>query len=81
MFLFSTASSPGLVPTQSSVEWVIVSLSPGVKRPVCEAKHSPPSSAKFKNAWSYTSNSQYVFITWCLVKHGDKFSFTLSADC
>jgi hypothetical protein len=28
---------------------------PGVKRPGREADHSPPSSAKVKNAWSYTS--------------------------
>jgi hypothetical protein len=30
-------------------------LTPGVKRPEREAKHSPPSSAEVKNAWSYTS--------------------------
>jgi hypothetical protein len=28
---------------------------PGVKRPVNEADHSPPSSAEVKNAWNYTS--------------------------
>jgi hypothetical protein len=28
---------------------------PGVKQPVREVDHSPPSSAKVKNAWSYTS--------------------------
>jgi hypothetical protein len=28
---------------------------PWVKRPEREADHSPPSSAKVKNAWSYTS--------------------------
>jgi len=26
-----------------------------VKRPECEADHSPPTSAEFKNAWSYNS--------------------------
>jgi hypothetical protein len=30
-------------------------LSPEVKRPWREADHSPPSSAKVKNAWRYTS--------------------------
>jgi hypothetical protein len=30
-------------------------LSPGVQRPGREADHSLPSSAKVKNAWSYTS--------------------------
>jgi hypothetical protein len=29
-----------------------------------EADHSHASSAKFKNAWSYTSTPQYVFTTF-----------------
>jgi hypothetical protein len=41
----------------------------GVKGYGHEAGHSPPSSAKFKNAWSYTSIPPYVFTAWCLVKH------------
>jgi hypothetical protein len=49
---------------------------PAVKRPGREADHSPPSSAEIKNAWRYTSNHQYVFMTWCLVKHRDNFTFT-----
>jgi hypothetical protein len=36
----------------------------------------PPSSAEVKNAWSYTSIPQYVFMAWCLVKHRDNFTFT-----
>jgi len=43
----------------------------GVKRPGHEADHSPPSSAEVKNAWSYTSTPQYVFVALCLVKHRD----------
>jgi hypothetical protein len=50
-------------------------LSLGVKWPGPEADHSPPSSAEVKNAWSYTSTPQYVFMAWCLVKHTDKFTF------
>jgi hypothetical protein len=41
---------------------------PGVRRPGREADHSPPSSAKLKNAWSYTSTPQYAFMEWCLVR-------------
>jgi hypothetical protein len=41
----------------------------GVNLPGREADHSPPYSAEFKNAWSYTSTPQYVFMAWCLVKH------------
>jgi len=29
-----------------------------------------------KNAWSYTSTPQYVFMAWFLVKHRDNFTFT-----
>jgi hypothetical protein len=36
-----------------------------------EADHSPPFSAEVTNAWSYTSNLQYVFMAWCLVKDRD----------
>jgi hypothetical protein len=46
-----------------------------VKRPGREADHSPPSSTEVKNAWSYTSSPQYVFMAWCLVKHMDRFTF------
>jgi len=31
---------------------------------------SLPSSAKVKNAWSYTSAPPYIFIEWCLVNRG-----------
>jgi hypothetical protein len=48
----------------------------GVKRPERKADHSPPSSAEVKNAWSYTSTPQYVFMAWCLVKQRDNFTFT-----
>jgi hypothetical protein len=50
---------------------------PVVKRPERETDHSPPSSVEVKNAWSYTSTSQYVFMAWCLVKHKDNFTFYL----
>jgi len=36
-------------------------------------KQTPPSSAKAKNTWIYTSTPQYVFMELYLVKHGDKF--------
>jgi hypothetical protein len=51
----------------------------GVKQPGREANHSPPSSVEVKNSWSYTSTPQCVFMAWCLVKHRDNFSFTLTS--
>jgi len=37
-------------------------LTPAVKQLGSEAHHSPPSSAKVKNEWSFTSTPQYVFM-------------------
>jgi len=71
IFLFSTASR--------LVAWhnqrVSETLSLGVQRPGYEADHSPPSSVEVKNAWTYTSIPQYVFMARCLVKHRDNFTF------
>jgi hypothetical protein len=61
-FLFSTSSRPVLVPTQPIIQWVSGALSPGVKRPVREADHSPPASAEVKKMWIYTSTPPYAFI-------------------
>jgi hypothetical protein len=77
IFLLATASIPALAPTQPPVQWVSGVLSKEVKQPGREADHSPTSSAEVKNAWSCTSTSQYVFMSWCLVKHRDSFIFTL----
>jgi hypothetical protein len=44
-----------LGPTQPPIKWVPGTLTPGVKQLGHEAEHSPPSSAKVKNAWSCTS--------------------------
>jgi len=48
----------------------------GVKRPRRETDSSLPTSAEFKNTWSYTSAHPCVFMAWCsvfaewyLVKH------------
>jgi hypothetical protein len=76
IFIFTIASRTALGPTQPPIQWVPGALSLGVKRLGREADHSSPCSADFKNAWSYTSTLQYVFMVWCLVKHRDNFTFT-----
>jgi hypothetical protein len=65
-------------PTQPPIQRVPGTVSLGVKRQGREADHSPPSSAGVKNAWSYTSTPQYVFMAWCLVKHRHNFTFTFT---
>jgi hypothetical protein len=56
IFLFSTMPSiaPGYI--QPSVQWVLGTLSPGVKWLESEADNSTPSSTKVKNTWSNTSS-------------------------
>jgi hypothetical protein len=46
---------PALGPTQPPIKWVPGALTPGVKQLGREVDHSPPSSAKVKSEWSYTS--------------------------
>jgi hypothetical protein len=46
LFLFVSAPRPALKRIQTPIKWITVSVSPGVKRPVREADHSPPSSAQ-----------------------------------
>jgi hypothetical protein len=48
IFLFTTAFRTALRPTQPPMQGVPGALSLGVKRPVGEADHSPPSSAEVK---------------------------------
>jgi hypothetical protein len=43
-------------------------LSPGIKRPEREVHHLPPPIDEVKNARSYTSTPQYVFIERYLIK-------------
>jgi hypothetical protein len=47
---------------------------PVVKRLESYADHSHSYSAELENAWSYMSASPYVFMTWCLLKHRNKFT-------
>jgi hypothetical protein len=73
-FLFPTVSGPALEPTQLPIQWVSgVALSPGVKRPGRDADHSPPSSAKVKNAWRYTSTSP-IRLHGVVLSHTDNFT-------
>jgi hypothetical protein len=57
------SSRPALGPTQSTIQWVLGDLSPGVSQPGRETDHSPPTNAEVKNTWIYTSIPPYIFMT------------------
>jgi len=61
--------APGSGPAQPPIQCVSGVLLPAIKQPGYEADHSHPSRVEVKNAWSYTSSPQYVFMVWYLVKH------------
>jgi hypothetical protein len=72
-FVFSTASRPILGPARPSIQWTPGYLSPEIERPWVLAQ----SSAKINNSWRYTSTLLYVFMSWCLIKQQDQFTFPL----
>jgi hypothetical protein len=69
IFLLATASRPALRATQPPIQWVLRVLSLGIKWTGYEADHTPPSSAKVKKEWSFSSTLPYVYMAWCVVKH------------
>jgi hypothetical protein len=75
IYLFTTASRTALGPTQPPIQWVPGAFSLDIKRPGREADHSPPSSAKVKKVWSYTSTLPISLHDVGLVKHRDNFTF------
>jgi hypothetical protein len=77
LLLFVTATRSALGSTQLLMQWTWEALSLGVKRPGREANHPPPTSAGVKNARSYNSTPQYIFMEWYIVKHSKIFKFTL----
>jgi hypothetical protein len=80
IFLYATVSRPAPGPTQHPIQWVLGSLSLGVRRPGREADHSPPSSAEIKECVELAIRPvpQYAFVVRCSVwnKHRDNFTFT-----
>jgi hypothetical protein len=79
--IFTTPPRPDRLwgATQPPIHWIPWFRSLGVKRPGREADHLPPSSAEFKNTWSYTSTTQNTFMAWCSVKAQGQICLYLTA--
>jgi hypothetical protein len=59
------------------MEWGVAgALFLGVKLPGREVDYHLLLLPRSKNAWSYTSLSQYAFMAWCSVKKGQRYNFT-----
>ena len=64
IFLFSKVSTPAMRPTPLHIQWVPGVVFSRIWQLGCEADHSPPSNAKVKNGWSYTTTPQYAFMAF-----------------
>jgi hypothetical protein len=62
-FHFYMSSRAALGSTQPPNQWVPGAPSPGVKRPMREADHSPPTGVEVKKMRAYISTPPYAFMT------------------
>jgi len=78
-FLFAITSRPvlGTLSLLPKPQRILSWRGEWVKSKELEADHSPPSSAKVKNVWSYTSTLLYVLIVrWFSLGAALPFTFT-----
>jgi hypothetical protein len=73
--LHSAQTGSGVLPTFYTMgTWGSL---PGGKQLGCKADNLPPSSAKVKNAYSYTTTSPYILMVHCLIKNKDNNLFLM----
>jgi hypothetical protein len=80
IFLFTTTFRVPLGPTQSPIQWVPEALSLGVNRRGVELTTHLHLVPRSRIRGAIPPLPQYVFMAWCLVKHRDNFTFTLSTS-
>jgi hypothetical protein len=76
-FLFATASRPFLGQNQPPIKWARESHSPAVQHGRSATLTSQPSSVKISIEASCIFTGPYVFLEWCLIKHGNNLIFRL----
>jgi hypothetical protein len=59
---FSTLSRYDLGPTQPPMQWVLGTVSPGLKRKGIEADNSPATGIEVKKAWIFTYTPPYILM-------------------
>jgi hypothetical protein len=72
IFLSTIGSRPALGPTQSHIQWELGALSAEVKRPGCEADHSPQCSVEVKSSGAEPPLPPCVFMAWCLFNYAQR---------
>jgi hypothetical protein len=60
----------------SQTHWVWDLFPRSMRRLGHETGHSSSSTVEAKNLRSYVSNPSCAFMTWCLIMHGDNFTFS-----
>jgi len=68
-FEFSSPKTSRPARPSTTIQWVQLALSSEIKRPGCEANHSPPSSIEVKNYRSHISDPPRM-LSWCVGKKG-----------
>jgi hypothetical protein len=74
---FVTVATSALGPTQPPASYP---MDTGVKQPAGDDKHSSPSTAEVKNAWSFSSTTLYVCKAWCYFTLPAPFTFLQSYE-
>jgi hypothetical protein len=60
--IFTSLYRPDRLWGQPPIQWVFVTLTPGIKRLGHEADHSPPTSVEVKKKWLYAPTPPYIFM-------------------
>jgi hypothetical protein len=74
-FHFSISSRSALGSTQCPIQRAQGAVFLEVQKPGRETDHPAPTSAEVKKTWICTSAPPYAFMTYCLIKHRDNFTF------
>ena len=67
-------------PIEPRVQWVLLDLSTGIKRPRRKADRSRY-GAEVKSTWSDTATPSHVFMAYCVIEHRNNVACTDMLSC